>query len=141
MAVCGADISEEVLAVARQRYGGKSNLSFRAADVTSLDFADSEFDVVTSFETIEHVNPNLYLKEIERVLRPDGLLVLSTPQNSLGHIPANPQHEREFSFDEITELVARRFEVQKVIVIKQGRIISKAGNEGTNTVLVAQKAS
>lgn len=141
LSVCGADLSEKVLVVARQRYGRQSNLSFRAMDVTRMDFSDSEFDVVTSFETIEHVDPELYLKEIERVLKPGGLLVMSTPQNSIGHIPVNPQHEREFSFEEITGLVSRRFEIQKIIVIKQGRIISKAGNAGTNTFLVLKKAS
>lgn len=44
-------------------------------------FADDRFDIVTCFETLEHLkyNPVPMLKEIKRVIKPDGLLVISTP--------------------------------------------------------------
>jgi ubiquinone/menaquinone biosynthesis C-methylase UbiE len=109
------------------------------ADVTQMSFPSSSFDVVTSFETIEHVDANRYLSEIERVLKPGGLLVLSTPQSCLGHIPANPHHEHEFSFEQLKETIATRLDVKDVIVIKQGRVVSSKDNYGTNTFLVAQK--
>ncbi|HRY10670.1 MAG TPA: class I SAM-dependent methyltransferase [Candidatus Nanopelagicales bacterium] len=54
---------------------------YRQADVTEgLPFNDSEFDCVVAGEIIEHVpDPDSLLREIRRVLSPQGLLVLSTP--------------------------------------------------------------
>lgn len=54
---------------------------FTQADFNKpLQFADSSFDLVVTSETIEHVeNPRAFLRELRRVLRPHGRLVLTTP--------------------------------------------------------------
>jgi SAM-dependent methyltransferase len=110
-----------------------------AADVCTLPFPDARFDAITSFETIEHTDPEACLASFARVLRPRGLLVLSTPQSSLGRVPLNPHHRREFSFREIIALVERRFRIRESIGIKAGRLVVPDDPIGTNTVLVCEK--
>ncbi|WP_432738067.1 methyltransferase domain-containing protein [Maridesulfovibrio sp. FT414] len=137
--VIAADLDLETV---RKASSGKyfDNISFQTANATDLDFAEGKFDAVTSFETVEHVDPASYFKEMHRVIKPGGQLILSTPQNSLGHIPVNSQHLREFSLEEIIALCSENFEVEKVIGIKQGRIIFPDDPKGQNTFIVCRKA-
>lgn len=79
--VTGMDISEEAVLDARTNFG-KDNTNFVIGSVEKLPFKDNSFDVVVSFETIEHVNGEIqdsFLKEIKRVLKNDGILIMSTP--------------------------------------------------------------
>ncbi|WP_031480979.1 methyltransferase domain-containing protein [Maridesulfovibrio frigidus] len=137
--VIAADLDAETVKNAAAASENPDNLFFQTADATALDFADNSFDAVTSFETVEHVDPVPYFAEMYRVLQPGGFLILSTPQNSLGHIPVNSQHRREFSIDEITELASRYFDIHKIIGIKQGRVIFPDDSKGQNTFMVCQK--
>jgi 2-polyprenyl-3-methyl-5-hydroxy-6-metoxy-1,4-benzoquinol methylase len=78
--VTGADIAASAVEHARDRYAGVTNLEFRQADCAALPCADGSFDAVVSFETIEHISAQeAFVAEIRRVLRPDGLLILSCP--------------------------------------------------------------
>lgn len=63
----------------RFRYNGK--IRFMNCDVTStLPFKDGEFDVVVFLEIIEHLrNPYSVVRELCRILKPNGRLILSTP--------------------------------------------------------------
>ncbi|TIH17295.1 methyltransferase domain-containing protein [Marinifilum sp. JC120] len=117
------------------------NITFQTGDATSLSFEDNSFDAVTSFETVEHVNPAPFFKEMERVLKPGGLLILSTPQNSLGHIPVNSQHLHEFSLQEISGLCSEHFEIMQTTGIKQGRIVFPDDPKGQNTFMVCRKTA
>ena len=111
--VVGADISPEAIAHARRSYAGISNLEFREADCAALPFADASFDAVVTFETIEHIAPQAaFLSEIRRVLRPEGLLILSCPNrveytDKRGAI--NEFHVRELYRDELSALIEARF--------------------------------
>lgn len=112
--VHGVDISAQALAHATATYAGAAgNLQFVAADCGSLPFGDGSFDVVVSFETIEHIaGQERFLDEIARVLRPAGVLVLSSPNRpeySGVHGTANPFHVRELDRDELAALLAPRF--------------------------------
>lgn len=129
------------LKTVRNAASGKyfDNITFQTADVTALEFAENSFDAVTSFETVEHVDPGLYFKEMLRVIKPGGLLILSTPQNSMGQVPVNSQHLREFSLEEITTLCADKFEIVKTIGIKQGRVVFENDPKGQNTFIVCRK--
>ena len=50
-------------------------------------FKSNSFDVVTLFDVIEHLpNPNATIKEIRRILKPNGLIAVTTP--NIGSIPA-----------------------------------------------------
>lgn len=78
-----ADFSPVAVDAARARARHPST-QWRVEDIQRLSFADGEFDVVVSCETVEHVpEPRRALAELSRVLRPGGLLVLTCP-NYLG---------------------------------------------------------
>src|SRR5262249_14536474 len=76
----GGDLSEEAIGYARRRYSAP-NVEYHVADLLALDLPDASFDVVCSFETIEHLEDQpAFLHHVVRVLRPDGVLFVSTPQ-------------------------------------------------------------
>jgi SAM-dependent methyltransferase len=103
--VVGVDIDPATVEHARESYG----LDFRVADVAKLPFADGVFDLVVSFETIEHVSePERALDEMARVLAEDGLLLISTP-NVSEYLVDNPFHVHEFEAEEFTQALDARF--------------------------------
>jgi len=109
--VVGVDVSEEAIAYARERYR-RPNLQFVLRDLLALELADASFDVVCSFETIEHVeNVERYLGQIARVLRPDGIFVVSTPRvDATTRAPENPFHRVELSRGDFEAALGSRFE-------------------------------
>lgn len=67
-------------------------------------FQDNSFDVVLSFQVIEHIaDDRAFLREIHRVLRPGGLALLTTP-NRLLSLSRNPWHVREYTAGELSAL-------------------------------------
>lgn len=104
-AAVGVDIDQATVDHARSRYG----LEFERADVARLPFEDASFDLVVSFETLEHVpDAASAIAEFRRVLAPDGVLVASTP-NSDRYLVDNEFHTREFTTQEFGELLAPHF--------------------------------
>jgi len=118
----GADLlksagASEVVALDRSpeavRYGTKHHSKFRPAhllgDAESLPLRSAQFDVVVSFETIEHVSDyRRLLAEVKRALRQDGLFIVSTPNRGI-YVEGNPFHTKEFTFDEFEQTLAGRF--------------------------------
>ncbi len=109
----GVDISEQVIAHAGQRYGHLQQVGFQVADCTALPFADNEFDRVVSFETLEHLaEHDQLLAEFRRVLKPDGFLILSSPDKATysdGQDSANEHHVKELYREELEALILRHF--------------------------------
>ena len=89
-------------------------------------------------ETLEHVSTKKFLGEIVRVLKPHGILILSTPQNRSGKYPINPFHNCEYSLKEVKQLINKYFKIKKVIGIKTGKLIIENDPIGTNTMIVAE---
>jgi ubiquinone/menaquinone biosynthesis C-methylase UbiE len=112
-AVLGFDISQDAIDYACQHYGAE-NLRFERASCLEIPAADSSFDLVVAFEIIEHLNEwRTFLQEVRRVMRPDGQLVVSTPNRQYyaearASQGPNPFHVHEFEFDEF------RHELEKV---------------------------
>jgi SAM-dependent methyltransferase len=108
--VVGVDVSADAIDYARSRYGDR-NVEFAVGDLQQLDREDAEFDAIVAFEVIEHVpRPERLVAEARRVLKPDGVLVVSTPRADVAqHRPENPFHEREFTPDEFERLLRASF--------------------------------
>jgi 2-polyprenyl-3-methyl-5-hydroxy-6-metoxy-1,4-benzoquinol methylase len=65
------------------RFGDLSDLDFREMNLNQpLGYAADQFDLVASIEVIEHIeNPRAFVREIFRILKPGGTVLLSTPNN------------------------------------------------------------
>ncbi|MFJ8457681.1 glycosyltransferase [Lysinibacillus xylanilyticus] len=113
--VYGMDIDEKSITHAKKTYV-KSNLDFLVGSIEKLPFEDDFFDIIVSFETIEHVDENLqkkFLKEIKRVLKKDGLLIISTPNKKVysdHRNYSNPFHIKEFYKDEFYTFLKSSFQ-------------------------------
>ena len=108
--VVGVDVDEQAIEYALTRYAG-DNVAFRVCDVLDLTFEDGSFDAACSFEIVEHVaDPERFVGELSRVLKPGGVLVLSTPRADDPRVRHdNPFHEREFDAETLRALLAPRF--------------------------------
>lgn len=137
--VVGADIDDKVLSYA-QKHNNARNIMYIKADAAEMPFAEHSFDAVVSMETLEHVEDKIFLKEIKRVLKPGGTLILSTPQNRHGNIPINPFHKHEYSLKELNVLITRYLKIQKMIGIKTGRLVIENNPLGSNTIVIARKS-
>jgi O-antigen biosynthesis protein len=103
----GVDISPAAIEEAKTAFGDQAR--FHEADVRHLPFGDGEFDVVVCFEVIAHVlDTELVLDELHRVLRPGGMLLISSPNRDV-YPAGNPLHLREMTRDELEEHLASRF--------------------------------
>ncbi len=102
-AVVAVDLSEEAVRYANEEYAG-DNIEMVVADGHGLPLASDSVDVVVSFELIEHLQgQQAHLHEVNRVLKPNGLTVISTPNRifySQESNQANPFHTHEFDFQE-----------------------------------------
>lgn len=106
-AVTGVDVAGAVLDAVREEM--PPGVELHQADVGDLPFADGAFELITCFEVIEHVpDPLAVLGELRRVLAPDGVLLISSP-NRDRYVPGNPHHVREFSSAEFEALLTERF--------------------------------
>lgn len=112
LSVCGVDISQDAITYAEDRYTS-SGTQFFCGSVTNLPFDDGSFDVVVSYETLEHIDSRsqeLFFEEIIRVLTDDGILVMSTPNKEVyDKRGENAFHVCERSFAEFSEMLSSKF--------------------------------
>ncbi|MFA5032178.1 MAG: methyltransferase domain-containing protein [bacterium] len=111
--VTGIDISKETIEYCKSNYENK-NLEFKVMNAEKLSFPDKVFDVVVSFEVVEHLqNPEMYLSEIKRVLKTDGILIISTPNKKIYTDAVedwkNPFHIHEYYIDEFDVFLKKYF--------------------------------
>lgn len=118
--VIGLDIDEGAISRSREKYKKQSNLSYVQGSIAELPIEDNSLDVVVSFETIEHVSEELqqmYLKEIKRVLKPDGFLIMSTPNKEIYSDKYNYHNEfhiKEFYKQEFVDFLQQEFKNVKL---------------------------
>ncbi|GAB2555928.1 glycosyltransferase [Rhodanobacter koreensis] len=111
--VCGVDISPEAVAHATAAYAGIEGLRFIPGDAAAIPLPDNSIDLVVSFETIEHHDRHEeMLAEIRRVLRPDGILIISSPNRVVYSELAgyhNEFHVKELDFAEFDAVLKAQF--------------------------------
>ena len=123
----GVELAPDVARYANEHHDG-GRVGYLAGDCEALPFNDASFDLLVSFETIEHLDrPFLFLKEARRVLRDEGVFILSTPNplvanfpygllRPLPSVPLNPFHSREFTLDELRATLGVAFDVVEIRV-------------------------
>jgi ubiquinone/menaquinone biosynthesis C-methylase UbiE len=119
--VYGVDISLEAIEFAQEKYG-RNHVHFAIGDISTIPFVANSFDAIVCFETIEHMdNHNKVLSELVRVLKPQGLLLISSPNRrltspgkSIADSPDNPFHTIEYSVNEFTDLLSQYFEIMDI---------------------------
>lgn len=112
--VIGVDIDAPAVEHSRVTYCDRHrNLRFEVGRGDAVPLPAGSIDVVVSFEMLEHHNMhNQMMLEIKRVLRPHGVLILSSPNRATYSARAggpNPHHVRELDGDEFHELVRNHF--------------------------------
>ena len=110
--VTGVDISNKAVAHAKSKYK-RNNLEFAVGSCTLIPLPDSSVDVAISFETIEHFSEHEnFISELKRVLKPSGLLIISSPEKenySVRPNYQNPFHIRELYHEEFMQLICDSF--------------------------------
>ena len=104
----GLDLSLDAVTYAARRY---PRCSFAVCDATRLAARESSADCIVSLETLEHLpDPEGFVAQCARVLRPGGRFVVSTPNRPVSRwLGPNPFHVREFTRDELLQLLGRHF--------------------------------
>jgi SAM-dependent methyltransferase len=107
--VVGVDVSDEAINNAKSLFQ-TSSVEFTCADAQGDPtlFEPMSFDLIVSFETIEHLeNPVGYLENLKRWLKEDGVILISCPNDNWYYKNAeqsNPYHQRKYSFTEFRQL-------------------------------------
>jgi SAM-dependent methyltransferase len=110
--VFGVDIDEKAINHAKVKYALSKNIEFNLGTTDAIPLEDKSVDVVISFETIEHHDKHdLMMKEISRVLKSDGVLLISSPEKSIysERDSNNPYHIKELILDDFRDLLKRNF--------------------------------
>ncbi len=105
--VTGVDIDKDAVDEAVDRLGDA--FAVRQGDLRDLSLPDDAFDVVVCWETIEHMEDGeRAIGEFRRVLRPGGLLLISSP-NPRVYPPGNEHHVHEYPPEELAAAVGEHF--------------------------------
>lgn len=126
----GVDVSEEAVSHATTAY---PHGNFNVDDVCNYDY--SQADVVTSFETIEHLpDPEKFLNALKACT---GKIIISTPNRKLydpnaklGDKPTNPYHTIEWTAEEFAELIQGHFPDRQVRFLSQSTLLPGRIYEG-----------
>lgn len=111
--VIGVDIDDDAISHAQQRYADQTNLEFQTADCTELPFGADRFDLIVCFETLEHlIAQQSMMSGFRRVLKPGGMLILSSPDKAEYSDKQgfqNEFHVKELYRDELQNLISKDF--------------------------------
>lgn len=118
--VHGVDVADDAIAYARDNYQ-HPRLSYQTIHAgEALPFPSAHFEVILSFQVIEHVSdPDHYLAEARRLLKPGGCIVVITPDRQYrllpGQKPWNRWHLREYNMEQLSQLIGRYFNVEQTL--------------------------
>jgi len=119
--IIGVDISTEAIDYAKKHYENRSR-KFYVGDMQSIPLKDDSVDVLICLEGFEHVSKDTgsrFIKESKRVLRLDGLLIITCPVlNEYGKSTGNPYHLCEYPEYELIEIFNKNFRILRLERIK-----------------------
>lgn len=116
--IIGVDNNFETTIKAKRQ--NTNDIQFLCGNGPALPFANESFEVITSFETLEHLHEREeFLSELKRILVQNGLLILSTPNanytNPINDIPSNPYHVIEYTQDRLKFEISKSFTIKTII--------------------------
>ncbi len=116
--IYGVDVIADSIEYCQAHYN-HPNLFFKQGDITRLDFDDNSFDLICAFEVIEHIkNYQKAISELRRVLKPGGLLIISTPNKAIyspdSKKPFHPFHYHEWFLNDFKKILIG-FKIQKIL--------------------------
>ena len=139
--VIGLDYDETAVAHVKACY---PRVDMRHANLVDLPLPDAAVDVVVNFQVIEHLwDQARFVAECARVLRPGGVLLMSTPNRitfSPGlDTPLNPFHTRELNAVELTELLTDAgFRIDGVCGVFHGARLKRLDAKHGGSIIDAQ---
>ena len=116
LSVLGVDLDMNAIRYATHRYKNE-HVSFKQGNAESFTMENTLFDLIVSFETIEHLpNYKKFLQNIKKQLDQNGYFIVSTPLSAmeLNNKPGNPYHVQEWGFKKFQEIVSEYFKIDKV---------------------------
>jgi SAM-dependent methyltransferase len=141
--VIGLDYDESAVAHVKARY---PRVEMLHGNLASLPLPDAAVDVVVNFQVIEHLwDQGQFVTECLRVLRPGGLLLMSTPNRTTfspgRDTPINPFHTRELNAAELTDLLTSAgFRIEGVYGVFHGRRLAELDARHGGSIIDAQIA-
>jgi SAM-dependent methyltransferase len=141
--VVALDYDEATVTHVRARY---PRVDVRHGNLAQLPLPDGSVDVVVNFQVIEHLwDQPQFVAECLRVLRPSGLLLMSTPNRITftpgRDTPINPFHTRELNAGELTELLeSAGFTLEAMQGVFHGRTIAELDAKHGGSIIDAQVA-
>lgn len=137
--ITALDVSAEMLKVLRRKAGTRKNIKYVEGEAENIDFPEESFDVVVAAFLIVHLkNPTYFFKEAYRVLKPNGLLVVTNinqkepPEVKTrdGIIKIDSYYHRPDKIKDMLEETA--FSIEKLEVVYEGE-------QWINQIFVAKK--
>lgn len=108
--IVAGDIDKKNLQLAQETYEGRLNIEIHQLDAINLPFEDKQFDVVILYEAIYYLSqPELFVSESHRVLRPGGMLLLCTVNKDWQDFNPSPFSTRYFSIPELFLMLSEKF--------------------------------
>ncbi|MCK9606074.1 MAG: class I SAM-dependent methyltransferase [Methylomonas sp.] len=139
--ISGVDVSENAITFALREFSN-NGIDFKVVNGKNLPFHDNQFDMITSFQVIEHiVDCSNFIAELKRVLSPNGFVIFTTPNSCIrldpGMKPWNTFHVKEYTANEIERLLSEffvnvkvlgLFATEEITTIEKNRVFSARNN-------------
>jgi 2-polyprenyl-3-methyl-5-hydroxy-6-metoxy-1,4-benzoquinol methylase len=124
--ITGVEINNEKLKYGHEHF---KNIAIMKMDMRKLAFEEDSFDVVTSFDTIEHIDQEsqeIFCNSVKRVLKPGGIFICNTPNKAVyssgSDQSAFHEHEKEFEAEELKSFLKDKCKFPKVDLYCQHKI-------------------